>query len=229
MEDGIKIHSIPSSIFSFPISNFPGPGLTAAPDLWEDTFTFHSFLSMSNLVDAATPEFEKTIAFLEEELHGLRTGRAQSGLVERIPVEAYGNAMELRGVASITIPDAKTIQIEPWDKSLTREIEKALIAADLGMTPTTAGTVIRLTVPVMTEESRKRFVKTVHEKAEEGRIAVRNIRERIRESIAEAEKAKTVSEDEKFRLNEELEKRVKQWNDRIAELANEKEEEIMTI
>jgi ribosome recycling factor len=184
---------------------------------------------MSSIIDSSTAEFEKVVAFLEEELHGLRTGRAQSGMVERIPVQAYGNTMELRGVASITIPDAKTIQIEPWDKSITKEIEKALIAADLGMQPATSGTTIRLVMPAMTEESRKRFVKTVHEKAEEAKISLRNIREHLREDIGKQEKEKAISEDEKFRLQEELDKRVKQWNDKIAVIAQEKEEEIMTI
>ncbi len=184
---------------------------------------------MPSLIDSSTSEFEKVITFLDEELHGLRTGRAQSGMVERIPVQAYGNTMELRGVASITIPDAKTIQIEPWDKSVVKEIEKAIIAADLGMQPMTSGSTIRLTLPVMTEESRKRLVKTVHEKAEEAKISVRNVREHLREEIAKEEKDKKISEDEKFRLQEELDKRVKQWNEKISVLAQEKEEEIMTI
>jgi ribosome recycling factor len=184
---------------------------------------------MPNLIEASVPEFEKAIAFLDEELHGLRSGRAQSGLVERIPVEAYGNTMELRGVASITVPDAKTIQIEPWDKGLVKDIEKALVQADLGMQPVTSGTTIRLIMPAMTEENRKRLVKSVHEKAEEARITVRNVRERVRDEIVKQEKEKAMSEDDKFRFQEDLDKRVKAWNDRIEEMARKKEEEIMTI
>jgi len=184
---------------------------------------------MPSIIETSAADFQKAVDFLDEELHGLRTGRAQSGLVERVPVEAYGNTMELRGVASITIPDAKTIQIEPWDKSILKEIEKALIAADLGMQPVTAGTTIRLIMPAMTEENRKRLVKTVHEKAEETRITFRNIRERIRDEIAKQEKEKAISEDDKFRLQEELDKRVKQFNDQVTALAEKKEQEVMTI
>jgi ribosome recycling factor len=184
---------------------------------------------MPTIVERSVAEFEKAIAFFDEELHGLRTGRAQSGLVERIPVEAYGNTMELRGVASITIPDAKTIQIDPWDKTVVREIEKAIVAADLGLQPVTAGTTIRLVLPAMTEDNRKRLVKTVYEKAEEAKISIRNVRERVRDDILKQEKEKMISEDEKFSLQEDLDKRVKQWNDQVSAMAEKKEQEIMTI
>jgi ribosome recycling factor len=182
-----------------------------------------------SLIDERASEFGKVLAFFESELHGLRTGRAQGGLVEHIQVEAYGNSMELKALASISIPDAKTIQIEPWDKNLVKDIEKALSAADLGMQPNTAGTVIRLTLPPVTEENRARLVKQIHEKAEQARISVRNIREDVRESIGKMEKAKEISEDEKYRLQEQLDKKVKEYNEKIQELAEKKEREVMTI
>lgn len=184
---------------------------------------------MPSLIDERAPEFEKVLTFLDSELHAIRSGRAQSGLVENIPVEAYGNVMEMKGVASISIPDAKTIQIEPWDKSLLKEIEKALIAADLGMHPNTAGTIIRLSIPSMTEENRIRLVKQVHEKAEHARISIRNIREDVRDAVHKMEKEKEIGEDEKYRLQEDLDKKVKEWNEKIDALAGKKEEEIMTI
>ncbi|MBD3251099.1 ribosome recycling factor, partial [Candidatus Uhrbacteria bacterium] len=124
---------------------------------------------------------------------------------------------------------AKTIQMEPWDKTLIGAIEKALVAANLGMQPTTAGNVIRLNIPTMTEENRKAVVKQVHEKAEHARISIRNIREQVRDAIAKAEKDKEIAEDEKFRLQEELDKQVKQWNEKIEAMADAKEKEIMTI
>jgi ribosome recycling factor len=182
-----------------------------------------------SLIDERASEFGKILAFFESELHGLRTGRAQSGLVEHIQVEAYGNSMELKALASISIPDAKTIQIEPWDKNLVKDIEKALSAADLGMQPNTAGTVIRLSIPPVTEENRARLVKQIHEKAEQARISIRNIREDVRESIGKMEKDKEISEDEKYRLQDQLDKKVKEWNEKIQGLAQKKEREVMTI
>ncbi|MFA5129923.1 MAG: ribosome recycling factor [Patescibacteria group bacterium] len=184
---------------------------------------------MPSIVDARAGAFEHAVQFFESDLQAVRTGRAQSGVVERIMVEAYGSMVDIKSVAAISVPDAKTIQIEPWDKSLVQAIEKAIIAADIGMQPNTAGTVIRLIVPQMTEENRHAIVKQVHEKAEQARISVRNIREEIREEIQKAEKEKAINEDEKFRLQESLDKHVKEYNEKIQAIADEKEKEIMTI
>lgn len=184
---------------------------------------------MPTIIDQHLPAFENAITHFENELLGLRTGRAHAGLVEEVGVEAYGSRMDIKGVASISVPDAKTIQIEPWDKALVSAVEKALIIADLGIQPVTSGSTIRLVLPPMTEENRKHIVKQVHEKAEEARIAIRNIREETRDEIQSAEKEKRISEDEKFRLQEQLEKAVKEFNERIEQAANKKEKEIMTI
>ena len=180
-------------------------------------------------LDAHASEFDAAVQRLEQDLKGLRSGRANAGMVEAISVQAYGSTAELKGVASISIPDAKTIQIEPWDKGLVKDIETALIAADLGMQPSTTGTTIRLSVPAMTEENRKRMVKQAHELAESARIVIRSIREKIRDDVQGQEKAKTIGEDEKFRMQEELDKRVKEVNAKIEDIAGKKEEEIMTI
>ena len=174
-------------------------------------------------------EFEAAIEHFTQELKGLRSGRASAAMVENIPVEAYGSTMELKGVASISVPDAKTIQIEAWDKGVLKDIEKALIAADLGMQPNVTGSLIRMSMPAMTEESRKRLVKQAHEIAEQTRITVRSIREKARDTIAQQEKDKTIGEDERFRLQEELDKNVKEWNAKIEEIVKQKEEEVMTI
>jgi ribosome recycling factor len=137
--------------------------------------------------------------------------------------------MELKGLASISIPNAQTIQIEPWDKGVVKDIEKAIQASSLGLNPNTAGTVIRLILPSMTEENRKSLVKVIHQKAEQTRIGVRNIRESVREKIAQAEKEKEMGEDEKFRLQEQLDKLASDYNGKIETMAAEKEKEIMTI
>lgn len=184
---------------------------------------------MPTIIDQHASAFEHVFTHFENELLGLRTGRAHSGLVEDVKVEAYGSVMDMKGVASISVPDAKTIQIEPWDKALVSVIEKALIIANIGIQPVTSGTIIRLILPPMTEENRKNIVKQVHEKAEETRIAIRNVREEIREQIQKGEKEKTINEDEKFRLQEQLDKVTKEWNEKVEQLASKKETEIMTI
>jgi ribosome recycling factor len=184
---------------------------------------------MANLIDDSKLEFEQVIEHLKKELQNVRSGRANASMVEDLPVEAYGSSMTLKGVASITVPDAKTIQIEPWDKNLVKEIEKAIQSSALGLNPNTAGTVIRLVMPPMTEENRKNLVKVAGQKAELARISIRTIREATRETIAAQEKAKEMGEDEKFRLQDVLDKVVGEFNETIQKIVDEKEEEIMTI
>jgi len=184
---------------------------------------------MPTLIETHKEDFERVVTHLESELKNIRSGRASTSLVESIPIEAYGSMMDLKSSASITTPDAKTIQIEPWDKELVKAIEKALVAADLGMQPTVAGTVIRLNMPPMTEENRQKQSKQVHEKAEASHISLRNVREKIREEITKKEKNKEIGEDEKRRLQEALDKRVKEVNERIESVAEKKVADIMTI
>lgn len=185
--------------------------------------------SMSTHLDAHRPEFTRVIEHFQRELASLRTGRANAQLVENIRIEAYGQLMDLKGVASITTPDAKTLQIEPWDKSVVKDIEKALIDASLGMQPNVAGTVIRLVMPPMTEEGRKNLVKLLRGKTEDARIGIRNVREKVKSLIVEDEKAKVISEDDRRRFLEQLDKAVAEQNDKIEAVAKEKEEEIMKV
>lgn len=184
---------------------------------------------MANHVDDAKPQFTQVIDHLEKELHNLRSGRANSSMVEDLMVEVYGSMMELKGVASISVPDAKTIQIEPWDKNNVKEIEKAIQASSLGLNPNVAGTTIRLVMPPMTEENRRALVKVVGQKAEQARISIRNVREEVRDKVSTEEKEKLIGEDEKFRMFEQLDKVVAEENAKIEKIASEKEEEIMTI
>lgn len=184
---------------------------------------------MPNYSENSKPEFNKVIERLDNELKNIRTGRANAALVEDVRVEAYGSTMELKGVAAISVPDARTIQIEPWDKGLVKEVEKALLGANLGVTPNVAGTVIRLNMPQMTEETRRDTVKAVQQKGEQSRIAVRNVREDVRQSITKDEEAKVINEDEKFRQFESLDKLVKEYNDKIEKMIDDKEQEVMTI
>ena len=184
---------------------------------------------MKSVIDENRSEFEMALEFFKAELSGLRTGRANAAVLEDLPVEAYGSTMTVKGVGSILVPDAKTILVEPWDKSLLKEIEKAIRQAPIGLNPVVDGNRVRVTLPSLTEEGRKELVKIVGKKAEEARISIRNIREDVKEKIAAMEKANEVTEDERFRLQETLETQVKGWNEKIANLAEEKEQEIMTI
>lgn len=184
---------------------------------------------MHTVIDDFRPEFEHVIEFFKSELSSLRTGRANAALVEDIPVEAYGGTMNVKGVGSILVPDSKTIMIEPWDKALTKEIEKAIRQAPIGVNPVVDGSRVRITLPPLTEEGRRELAKIVGKKAEEAHIGIRGVREKAKEEIGRMEKDKEISEDERFRLQEGLEASVKLWNDKVREMAAEKEQEIMTI
>lgn len=184
---------------------------------------------MPNHLHGHEKDWHSIMDHLQKELQSLRTGRASVSLVEGIPVDAYSQKTELKACASITTPDARTIQIEPWDKALVKEVEKALVEADLGMQPNTAGTVIRLALPPMTEENRKQMVKVLRQKEETTKISVRNLREKIRNLIADDEKEKRISKDEKLREQERLDEIVQGWNAKIEKIAEDKEREILTI
>ncbi len=184
---------------------------------------------MPNRIDERKAEFQAAVDHFQQELKGMRTGRANAALVEGIRVEAYGQSMDLKSNASVTIPDNKTIQIEPWDKAIVKDIEKALIDANLGMMPNVAGTVIRLVMPPMNEENRKNMVKLVSQRTEQAKIAIRNIRESVKTAIQNDEKAKTISEDDKRRQLEALDKAVAELNGKIDAIAADKEKEIMTV
>lgn len=175
------------------------------------------------------PDFQEVLNHLRDELSTVRAGRANPQIVERIMVEAYGAPTELKGVASIMVPDARTILIEPWDKSLVKEIEKGIQEAKIGLNPTIQGNAVRIAIPPMTEENRKQLIKIMNEKLEHGRVGVRNVREKIRADIVKAEKDKEITEDEKYKLLEQVDKTAAGFNDQIKKMGTEKEEEIMTI
>jgi ribosome recycling factor len=159
----------------------------------------------------------------------MRTGRATPALVEGLQVEAYGSIMEMKAVGSISVLDAKTLVIEPWDKNLLKAIEKAVRESPIGINPVVDSKVVRLSLPPMTEENRKALVKAMKEQIEEAKVAARGGREKVRGEIMAAEKSGELSEDEKFRLLEELDKFTKEYTDKIEGLGKQKEEEIMTV
>ncbi len=183
----------------------------------------------SDIIQEHQAGFDGAIEHLKTELSSLRTGRANPALIENVQVEAYGSRTALVGLASITTPDPKTIQIEPWDKSIVKDVEKALMEANLGFTPTTAGTVIRINLPPMTEEGRKNMIKILGDKLEHARIQVRQVREDARSKIKSAEDKGEMGEDEMYRDLEELDKIAAEYNEKIKQTGEEKEKEIMTV
>lgn len=180
---------------------------------------------MHPFVQSKKTDFQSALDHLQSELSSLRTGRASPQLVENIRVEAYGSVMELKSTASITVQDAKTIIIEPWDKSLLQAIEKAIRDADMGVNPAVDGTMVRLSLPAMTEETRKKLVKIMKEKCEETKITVRGLRESVRGDVKKME----IGEDEKFKMLDETDKMTKEFTDLVEDIADKKEEEIMTV
>lgn len=176
-----------------------------------------------------SPDFVGVVAFLKSDIAQLRTGRASVAMVEDIVVDAYGARQPLKATATIMIADPKSLTIEPWDKSLLQAVEKGIRDSGLGVNPVNDGRFIRVVLPELTSERRVELVKVLHQKLEHARISVRKVREEVRELIAGEEKDKTISEDDKFRLQEELEKMVKSYNEEIQKIGEAKEKEITTV
>lgn len=179
-----------------------------------------------SIVDDTKPQFEKALEHLASELNVIRTGRATPALLETISVESYGTQQPVKAVASISVPEPRTLVIEPWDPNMVKEIESAIMKSDLGITPNVDGKIIRLNMPQMTDETRQKMVKVMKEKLEDARIAVRKIREDVKKKI---EKSDEFSEDEQRDLISDLEEMVKKQNEMIEEMGKKKEEEITTI
>lgn len=154
-----------------------------------------------NIVQVNKSLFEEAIEFLKRDISGLRTGRATPALVEDIAIEAYGTRQPLKSVASITVADAKTLNIEPWDKSLMQAVEVGIRNSSLGISPVNDGKLIRLPLPTLTSERRAELIKVLHQKLEGAKIALRKVREEIRDQIEGAEKNKQISEDEKIQVS----------------------------
>lgn len=177
----------------------------------------------------AQKKLDEVIQKFHGDLLGIRTGRAHISMVEGILVDSYGSKVPISHVASISTPDAKSILIKPWDKSLMPQIESAIQKSNLGIQPISDKDQIRLSMPPVTQERRKELIKFLGKKMEEARIAVRQAREDLWRQIQQEERDKVISENQKFEEKEDMEKMVGKINDQIAELADKKEKEIMTV
>jgi ribosome recycling factor len=164
---------------------------------------------------------------LAREFAGVRTGRASTALLEHVRVDAYGTPTPVNQLASVSVPDARTLVIQPWDQSLLVKVEKAIQKSDLGLTPANDGKVVRLTIPPLNEERRKQLAKSVGKLAEEARVAVRNVRREAKDKVRGLAKDKKVSEDEEKRSESELQKLTDRFVQKVDELLKKKEQEIL--
>ena len=184
---------------------------------------------MKELMRKTRERMSKTVEAMRAELACIRSGRASAGLVESIRVDYYGAETPLNQLASIAVPEPRLLVITPWDKTQIDNIEKALLKANLGLTPNNDGNLIRIPVPPLTEERRKELVKRLKRIAEEGKVALRNIRRDANEAIRKDEKDSKVSEDDAHRYRDDIQRITDEFSETIDELAEKKEDEIMEV
>lgn len=184
---------------------------------------------MKNMFDQFDEKIKKSKEHFANELKSIRTGRAHPSLLANITVDAYGTPTPLPHLANISTPEAKLLIIEPWDKSLIKEIEKAITASSLNLNPAVDGNILRLKLPSLTEESRKNLIKIVHEKLEQARVAVRQARDEVKKQIENQKKAGAISEDEKFKNLQNLDKKTKEAIAELEKTASDKTKEVMSI
>ena len=178
--------------------------------------------------DAQT-RMAKSIEALRHDLTKLRTGRATTALVDHLKVNYYGSDMPLTQVASVTVTDARSLTISPWEKQMVSAVEKAILASDLGLTPNTAGTVIRINIPALTEERRRDLSKHVHGEGENAKIAIRNIRRDANQQIKDLLKEKQITEDEERQNQDEIQKLTDKAIKDVDEVVKAKEQELMSV
>ncbi len=184
---------------------------------------------LNDIYKQAQEKMTKAVDAVDHDFSSLRTGRASVSLVDNVQVEAYGSRMPLKQMATISTPDARSLVVQPFDKSTTGAIEKALLGANLGMTPTNDGKVIRMSIPPLTEERRKELVKVAKKMAEEGRVAVRNIRRHANDDIKKTEKGHEITEDDRTKAAKQIQDITDKYVKEIDDLLARKEKEVMEV
>ena len=184
---------------------------------------------LNDLINDGGQRMAKCIGVCKQAFAKLRTGRAHASLLDHVRVDYYGSEVPLSQCANITVEDARTISIQPWDKNMVPAIEKAIHTSDLGLNPSTAGTTIRIILPALTEERRKELVKVVRAEAENARVAVRNVRREIKNDIKEMLKEKMISEDDDRRAEEQLQKLTDKYVAEVDALLAAKEKEMLAL
>lgn len=184
---------------------------------------------MHTIIELHKEEFDNAIKHLQTELQQIRGNRAHPSMIENIKVEVYGSAMTLKELGSITVPEQRQLVFQSWDKNVLKDVERALLSGNLNAGIANDGEVIRLTLPALTNETRQQLLKILGQKLEQAKVQIRRIREDVRSKLTNAEKAKELSEDEKFAAQEDLEELVKKYIDEVASLGDAKEQEITTV
>lgn len=185
---------------------------------------------MINGIQKRTAErMQKSIEALKQEFAKIRTGRAHPSLLEHVRVSYYGNDVPLSQVANVTVEDARSLAVTPWERNMVQAIEKAIMTSDLGLNPNTAGTVIRVPLPPLTEERRRDLIKVVRHEAENGRVAIRNIRRDANNELKAALKEKQISEDEDRRSQEQIQKTTDQFIKEVDKLLEQKEADLLAV
>jgi len=184
-------------------------------------------MTSKEVLHTTEDKLKKSIDFLTREFSEIRTGRASPNLVEGLHVDYYGTLTLLKQLASISVPDPHLIAIQPWDPKVIPEIEKAILKSNLGITPFNDGKVVKLAVPQLSKERRQELTKVVNKIAEEGKISIRTIRRESKELLEKLEKDKLISEDDKFKSIDELQKLVDRFTERIDELLKSKDKEVL--
>jgi ribosome recycling factor len=174
-------------------------------------------------------KMKKAIEALTRDLAAIRTARATPALVEHIRVDYHGVPTPLNQVASISVPEAKILLIQPWDRTMARNVEKAILKSDLGLNPTSDGNVVRIVIPPLTEERRKDLIKVVHKRIEEARVALRNIRRDGIEKLRQAEKNKDISQDQYTRASDQMQKITDNYVEKANKVGQDNEKEVMEV
>ncbi len=182
---------------------------------------------MNEILKPFEDSMNKTMDFLVEEYANIRAGRANPHLLDKIRVDYYGTQTNLQGVANVSVPEARVIAIQPWESKMIKEIEKAILASDIGITPSNDGKIIRLTFPELTEDRRKELAKDVKKKGENAKVAIRNIRRDANDAIKKA--GKEISEDETKKMETDAQKMTDKFIELIDKTVEEKTKEIMTV
>jgi ribosome recycling factor len=184
---------------------------------------------VDDLFGDAERRMQRAVEALKQDIASIRTGRASSALIERITVDYYGTPTPINQVASISIPEARLLVIQPWDRKMLVDIEKAIQKSDLGINPNNDGQVIRLAIPPLNEERRREMVRTLHKKLDEHKVAIRNVRRDAQDKLRDREKKKEVSEDELKRSTERLQKLTDRFIDEMDKVGKTKELEILEV
>lgn len=184
---------------------------------------------IQNVYNDTNRKMESSIAILQKELAGIRTGRVSLALLDGIKVDYYGNPSPLTQVATLSVPDSRLISIQPWDTSLLPAIEKAILSSNLGLTPTNDGKIIRISIPPLTEERRKELVKVVKKIAEDCKVAIRNVRRESMEHLKSLEKDKKISQDDHKKANDEVQKITDKFIKRVDDITAKKDKEILEV